>query len=84
MQELPIGEEKEKTEKQYYQNTKWTICTSPPIPSSDPEFMILQSFVNEGPVPSLLPIYYQRVIQNVLKCYFIPVHLLVQVWKDSY
>lgn len=84
MQELSIGEEKEEAEKQYYQNNKWTICASPPTPSPDPEFMSLQTFVNEGSFPSLLPIYYQRVIQNVLTCCFIPTHLLVQAWKDSY
>lgn len=84
MQDLPIGEEKEKAEKQYYQNNKWTICTSPPIPSPDPEFMTLQYFVNEGPFPSLLPTHYHRVIQNILTWCLIPIYLLVQVWKNSY
>lgn len=84
MQELSIGEETDKAEKQYYQNNKWTICTSVPISYPVPQFLTLQSFVNEGTFSSLLPKYYQRVIKKVLICSFIPIHLLIQVWKYSY
>lgn len=84
MQDVPIEEEACKAEKLYCQNDKWKICNSVPISSPVPQFTTLQSFVNEGTFSSLLPKYYQRVIKKILICCFIPIHLLIQVWKYSY
>lgn len=72
MQDVPIGEETNKAEKPYYQNDKWTICTSVPIPSPVPQFMTLPSFVNERTFASLLPKYYQRVILKSPHMLFYP------------
>lgn len=84
MQGVPIEEEAYKAEKLYCQNDKWKICNSVPISFPVPQFMTLQSFVNEGTFSSLLPKYYQRVFKKILICCFIPIHLLIQVWKYSY
>lgn len=47
-------------------NNKQERCTSSMLPSPDLESMTPQPFVNEGLLLSLLLVYYQRVIKNVL------------------